>query len=104
MGHMAPMAPDAGRGKGPQASGLIGIDMRVGRCQVDIRERLAAEQVANRLFRLNLPEMERGDGDGKRIDAAVASHAARRCAAVAGADWRRWCEAAAGSGSGTAPA
>ena len=38
------------RGTGPLVSGLMGMDLCVGCCRMDIRERLSAEQVANHPF------------------------------------------------------
>ena len=41
------------RGTGPLVSGLMGMDMCVGCCQMDIHERLSAKQVANHPFILS---------------------------------------------------
>ena len=41
------------RGTGPLVSGLMGMDMCVGCCRMDIHERLSAEQVANHPFILS---------------------------------------------------
>ena len=60
------------RGTGPLVSGLMGMDMCAGCCRMDIRERLSAEQVANRPFHHQLSEMERRDGHDKRSCTVVA--------------------------------